>query len=246
MNTALPFLAAADAAQVAANSAADVATRTPDTFVTWLGAPWMLPEQADLLHWCRDMNPGAATLLVVAGVVYLLFGLYMFKWLVTLNAALVGAYVGSLIGRTGDAAVAGAFMGGFAAAVTTWPLMKYAITIMGGLFGALLGISVWRSAGLDPAYAWSGGLTGLIFFGMLSFLVFRVSVMTYTSLQGSVMLIFGILSLIYKSPDISSRLTDAMTFKPFILPAAIFIPAIAGLFYQSQAGAVDAEAGKKK
>lgn len=214
--------------------------------MAWLRAPWMLPEQADLLQWCRDMNPGAATLLVVAGVVYLLFGFYMFKWLVTLNAALVGAYIGSLIGRTGDAAVAGAFMGGFTAAAATWPLMKYAVTIMGGVFGALLGISIWRSTGLDPHYAWSGGLTGLIFFGMLSFLVFRVSVMSYTSLQGSVMLIFGILSLIYKSPDVAGRLTDAMTFKPFILPAAIFIPAICGMFYQAQSGAAEADAGKKK
>jgi len=234
------------AQNAAANAAAAVASRPSDTFMAWLRAPWMLPEQADLLQWCRDMNPGAATLLVVAGVVYLLFGFYMFKWLVTLNAALVGAYIGSLIGRTGDAAVAGAFMGGFTAAAATWPLMKYAVTIMGGVFGALLGISIWRSTGLDPHYAWSGGLTGLIFFGMLSFLVFRVSVMSYTSLQGSVMLIFGILSLIYKSPDVAGRLTDAMTFKPFILPAAIFIPAICGMFYQAQSGAAEADAGKKK
>jgi hypothetical protein len=243
VNTALFPLA--QTAQAAANSAADLATRPPETFLGWLRAPWLLPEQADLLHWCRDMNPGAATLLVVAGIVYLLFGWYMFKWLVTLNAALVGAYFGSLIGKSGDAAVAGAFMGGFGAAVATWPLMKYAVTIMGAMFGALLGISIWRSAGLDPAYAWSGGLTGLIFFGMLSFLVFRVSVMSYTSLQGSVMLIFGVLSLIYRSPDIGSRLTDAMTFKPFILPALIFIPAIAGMFYQSQSQTGEPEAKKK-
>jgi len=235
----------AQVTQTAANAAADLATQQPTSFLSWLRAPWLLPEQADLLIWCRDMNPGAATLLVVAGIVYLLFGLYMFKWLVTLNAALMGAYFGSLVGRTGDAAVACVFMGGFAAAVATWPLMKYAVTIMGAIFGALLGISIWRSAGLDPGYAWSGGLTGLIFFGMLSFLVFRVSVMSYTSLQGSVMLIFGIISLIYRSPDIGTRLTDAMPFKPFILPAAIFIPAIAGMFYQSQSGGGEVDAKKK-
>ncbi|MCS7032785.1 MAG: hypothetical protein NZ561_02190, partial [Phycisphaerae bacterium] len=150
-------------------------TNSPETLGGWLRSPWVLPEQTDLLHWCQTMNPGAAMLLVAAGVVYLLFGFYLFKWLVTLNAALVGAYLGSLVGQSGDAAIAGAFMGGFAAAAATWPLMNYAVTIMGGLFGALLGISLWRSVGLDPTYAWSGGLTGLIFFGMLSFLVFRVS-----------------------------------------------------------------------
>lgn len=237
------LLAAAEAAEAAANAGATVVQSSPESFGAWLRAPWLLPEQADLLHWCRDMNPGAATLLIGGGVIYLLFGLYLFKWLVTLNAAIVGAYLGSLIGRSGDAAVAGAFMGGFSAAAATWPLMKWAVTVMGGLFGALLGISVWRAVGLDPGYAWSGGLTGLVFFGMLSFVVFRLSVMTYTSLQGSVMLIFGVLSLIYKYPDFAGRVTEALTIKPFILPAAIFIPMICGMFYQAQA---PVEEGKKK
>lgn len=236
-------LAAAETTQAVANAGAAAVQSSPDTFSQWLRAPWLLPEQADLLHWCRDMNPGAATLLVAGGVIYLLFGLYLFKWLVTLNAALVGAYLGSLVGRSGDAAIAGAFMGGFSAAAATWPLMKWAVTVMGGLFGALLGISVWRAVGLAPDYAWSGGLTGLVFFGMLSFVVFRVSIMTYTSLQGAVMLIFGILSLVYKYPDFGARLTDALTFKPFILPAAIFIPAVCGMFYQAQ---LPAEADAKK
>jgi hypothetical protein len=244
------LLAAAEAAgqSAAANpeAASTAAAHAPTTLATWLKAPWMMPEQADLLVWCRDMNPGAATLLIGAGVVYLLFGLYLFKWLVTLNAAFVGAYLGSLIGRTGDAAIAGAFMGGFSAAAATWPLMKWAVTVMGGLFGALLGVSLWRAAGLDPHYAWSGGLTCLIFFGMLSFIVFRVSIMTYTSLQGSVMLIFGLISLIYKAPDIGTRLTDALTIKPFILPAAIFIPAICGMFYQAQGAATPEAEAKKK
>lgn len=216
-----------------------------ETLSTWLRSPWAFPAQTDLLQWCRDLNPGAATLLVAGGIVYLMFGLYLFKWLVTLNSALVGAYLGSLIGRTGDAAVAGAFMGGFACAAATWPLMKYAVTIMGGLFGALIGVSLWRSTGLDPNYAWSGGLTGLVFFGMMSFLVFRVSVMTYTSIQGAAMLIFGILSLIYQSPDMAGRLTDAVTFKPFILPAAVFIPTIAGMFYQSHSAGPEMDAKKK-
>lgn len=226
-----------------AQATTESGARHAPTLSGWLHQPWIMPEQTDLLQWCRDLNPGAATLLIVAGIVYLLFGFYLFKWLVTLNAALVGAYLGSLIGRSGDAAIAGAFLGGFAAAAATWPLMKWAVTVMGGLFGCLLGVSLWRASGLAPGYAWSGGLTGLIFFGMLSFIVFKLSVMTYTSLQGSVMLIFGILSLIFKSPDVSSRMADFVTVKPFILPAAIMIPMICGMFYQAQYGGPEAAAG---
>jgi hypothetical protein len=234
------FLLAAETASTTASPAAAIAAQNSPSLTGWLHAPWNLPEQANLLTWCREMNGGLAMLLICGGVVYLLFGFYFYKWLVTLNAAIVGAFLGSLVGKSGDAAIAGAFMGGFSAAALTWPLMKWAVTVMGGLFGALLGISLWKSAGLETQYAWSGGLTGLVFFGMGSFVVFRLSVMTYTSLQGSAMLIFGIISLLYKYPNAAARLTDALTFKPFILPAAIFIPMICGMFYQAQTPAEDA------
>ena len=40
------------------------------------------------MSWCQNMTPAAATLLVIFGLIYLLFGWYIFKILVTLNAAL--------------------------------------------------------------------------------------------------------------------------------------------------------------
>ena len=123
--------------------------------------------------------------------------------------------------------------------------MKYAVAFMGGVFGALLGASLWRAVGLEPYLSWAGAMTGLVLFGLLSFILFRGSVMMYMSLQGSVMLIFGILGLIYKYQDIAPKVTENMTLKPFLLPVAIFIPAVLGLIYQqTQFGELDA--AKKK
>jgi hypothetical protein len=191
-----------------------------------------MPGQGDLLDWCQNMSPGCATLLVLGGLVYLLFGWHAFKMLVTLNAALMGAYVGALLGQRGGNAVAGACVGGFVCAAIAFPLMKYAVALMGGIFGALLGASLWRTVGLEPHLAWAGAMSGLIGFGLLSFILFRGSVMMYTSLQGSVMLIFGLLGLIYKYQSVAPRLTEHITLKPFMLPIAIFIPALLGLIYQ--------------
>ncbi|HVT88368.1 MAG TPA: hypothetical protein VHD56_05915 [Tepidisphaeraceae bacterium] len=203
------------------------------------------PVQTDLLQWCQDMRPGEAAILVMAGVVYLLFGWYIFKALVTINAGLVGAFIGGRVGQHLGSFAAGACVGGVVAAAAAWPLMKYAVAVMGGLFGALLGASIWRAVGLDGNLAWAGALMGLIAFGMLSFIVFRASVIMYTSLQGSVMLIFGILGLIYKYPELAPKITANMQGQPGLLAMAIFFPMILGLIYQqTQLG--NPEGAKKK
>jgi hypothetical protein len=110
--------------------------------------------------------------------------------------------------------------------------MKYAVAIMGALFGAVLGVTLWRLSNLDPHFGWSGGMTGFVFFGLLSFLLFRECIMTYTSLQGSVMLVFGILALAFKYEEISGPLTHHFELRPFLLPMTIFIPTLCGFIYQ--------------
>jgi hypothetical protein len=97
---------------------------------------------------------------------------------------------------------------------------------------------------LDPTFAWSGALSGLILFGLLSFILFRGSVTMYMSLQGAAMLIFGLLGMVDKYEQVAPKITSAMTLKPFLLPMAIIIPAIIGMLYQQSDGA-SAAPGKK-
>jgi hypothetical protein len=115
---------------------------------------------------------------------------------------------------------------------------------MGGLYGALLGAALWHTAGLQGDFAWAGAMTGMVFFSMLSFILFRGSIMMYTSLQGSVMLVFGMLGLIFKYQDVAPKIVSAMSGRPSVLPIAIFAAAISGLIYQqSQYGGGAAPAG---
>ena len=73
---------------------------------------------------------------------------------------------------------------------------------------------------------------GLAGFGMISFIVFRGSVMMYTSLQGAFMMVFGILGLIYQYSDAAKQVTEHLKIQPVLLPASIFIPALLGLIFQ--------------
>jgi hypothetical protein len=178
------------------------------------------------------MGPGEACILVLLGVVYLMFGYSIFRGLITLNAMAAGAYLGALLGKGSNAVAAGALIGAILAAAVTFPLMKYAVMAMGGIFGAALGASLWRQANLPAELAWAGAMSGLIFFAMLSMILYRGSVILYTSLQGSVMLVFGILSLLYKYQSITGEVTDVFTKRAFLLPTVVLIPALVGLLYQ--------------
>jgi hypothetical protein len=201
-----------------------------ETFFSTVPTTW--PHTHDLLTWCQQMTPAVAAMLIIVGIVYLLFGYQIFKVLVLVNAAVVGAYFGAYLGKDGDAAMIAAVLCGVSAAAIAWPAMKYAVAIMGGIFGALLGASIWRGVNLDPELVWAGALVGLIGFGMLSFVLFRGSVMMYTSLQGAFMMVFGILGLIYQYSDAAREVSHHLRIEPVLLPAAVFIPALVGLIFQ--------------
>lgn len=212
-----------------------------ETFFANVPKTW--PEQTDLLTWCQQMTPGVAALLIILGIIYLLFGYQIFKGLVLVNAAVVGAYVGANLGGDGDPATVCAVVGAVAAAAIAWPTMKYAVALMGGFFGALLGASLWRTLILPPDLVWAGALVGLMSFGLLSFILFRGSVMMYTSLQGAFMMVFGILGLIYQYQQFAADVTKHLKLEPYWLPAAIFIPAVLGLIFQQHNTTLGATSG---
>lgn len=190
------------------------------------------PAQGDLLSICYKMGPGEAALFVIFGVVFLLFGINIFKFLVMLNAALAGAIVGGWIGEKGGNGPVGATVGAFVLAAFSWPMMKHAVAITGAVIGCVVGAAAWRVAGLPPQFFWAGAMCGAAVFGLMSFVLFRGCVMTYTSLQGSAMVVVGALALIFKYPELAPQITATMSAKQYILPMAVFIPALCGLIYQ--------------
>src|SRR3954465_4818643 len=109
------------------------ATSSSTSVPTFLTAPAHWPGQGDLLTGCQNMGPATACILVMGGIIYLLFGVQLFKWLITLNAALLGGAIGAYIGQRGDSTLVGAMVGAFSAGALAWPLMKYAVAIMGGV-----------------------------------------------------------------------------------------------------------------
>jgi hypothetical protein len=238
------FLLAASTA--ATGAAPTTGPTTAPALQTMLTLPGHWPGQTDVLNWCQSMPGAAAMVLLVLGVLYLLFSATGYQVLMLVNSAIAGAWAGAMIGSTANQTIAGACAGAVIAAAVAWPMMKWAVAVFGGLVGIILGMSTWRAFGLDIGYAWAGGLTGLVFFGMLTFILFRGSVMLFLSLQGAAMLVAGAMALLTKSPDVTPKLAQSLTASPIILPMAVFIPAVLGLIYQQSGGGGEAPAAKKK
>lgn len=233
MSTTLTSLLAATRAPQAAGAGVG-----PDLMAVPVPSHW--PAQRDLISWCQTLGPGVAALAIILGIVYLLFGFNLFRWLVVLNAACLGLAVGLMLGDKTGGKIPLGVVGAVLAGAVAWPTMKWAVAIMGGTFGALVGATVWRMVDLDPSYTWSGAMIGLVVFGLLCFILFRGCVMMYTSLQGAVMLIFGILSLLLKAQDLAPKLGTYLTGRPFLLPMAVFIPTVVGMMYQQAYGGAGA------
>lgn len=203
------------------------------------------PEQTDLLKFAQNMGPGLAALLIIMGIVYLLFGFQIYRILVLLNSAAVGFIIGAAIGDLKGASIPCAIAGGVLAGAISWPTTKYAVAVMGGLFGAMVAATLWRLLGQEPSFTWAGAMTGLVAGGLLCFIVFNGCVMAYMSLQGSTMLIFGLLGLLLKYQEIAPRVGDYLALKPFVLPLFVFIPTVLGTMFQQNGAAPPPVPAKK-
>jgi hypothetical protein len=214
-----------------------------DNSQTIISMPTQWPHQSDVLNFSQHVAPGVAALLVLAGVVYLLWGYSIFKVLVVLNAAALGAVLGAALGQKGDSAAIGGCLGALVLGAMAWPFMKHAIALMGGIYGGLLGGGIWQTFGLDPRLYWAGALVGLIAFGLLTFILFRGSIMMYTSLQGAFMLLTGVLGLAFKHAEVAPKVIHQASIQPILMPAAVLVPALIGVIYQ-QSTSTPAPAGK--
>jgi hypothetical protein len=187
-------------------------------------------SQSDFIGALEQVSLIPAMLLVASGVVYMLYGWKIFKMLVLINAVLLGAVIGSHLGgllKTPEMPLYMAIGIGALFAMLAWPTMRYAVSIMGGLAGCLLGYGVWQyiahaTSNLEMTrYGWAGALVGLVFLGLLAFIMFRVAVISWTAFQGAMMSVAG-----------QANVHSALVGNIHLLPLLVGVPAGIGFIYQ--------------
>lgn len=220
-------------------------------------------SRADTLARPQDLATNLQSMSIVWSVVFLAAGLtcmlngYKFYKTVTVIMGLaVGAFAGYYLGKQIQAAYIVAGCLGLLFAVGCWPLMKYAVAIFGGLAGAFIGANVWagiagllqdqsRAQAMAESY-WVGALIGLIFFGMLAFVLFKLSIVMFTSVSGSTIAVLGAVALLMQVPEWRQPVTDGLSVNPVVIPLMIVVPALIGLIVQQCQKEPIAAIGAKK
>ncbi|MBN1844712.1 MAG: hypothetical protein JW810_03445 [Sedimentisphaerales bacterium] len=188
----------------------------------------------DIWQFIADISWLEAVVFVAFGVIYLAYGWRVFKALVVINFAVLGMYLGIYLGGKLGSGLWGGIIGVCALGTLSYPFMRFGIAILGGMAGAVLGASFWRIIALPDPLIWAGALAGLVAGGLLAFSSYKTSIMLFTSLQGSMFVVIGMLALLNDYPNLGERLSVALNGHVFLLPALLVIPTFTGIFFQAR------------
>jgi len=197
----------------------------------------LLYDQVTGMHWLY------ALLLLSVGVVYMLYGWRIFRALVVISFGFLGMFLGMVAANTLSTYEHAVIWGGIAGmvlfAIIAIPLMKWCVSMLGAMAGGILTSGLWIAFSLSDTYLPAGFIVGFIAGGLISFIMLKISVMLFTSLSGSMIMITALLALLHHyDVHISSPptfYTDNLIFTyNWFLPVAVIVPTFAGMILQNK------------
>jgi hypothetical protein len=206
----------------------------------------LLTQPDRLLKMLADMPMVAASMMVVVGALCVLNGYRWHKWVVVILAFMAGLGLGHILSqRMGKSVVVAIALGVLFATIAT-PMLRWTVAIFGGLTGAFLGAHAWTLANASPSNAqWAGACMGFIAMALLSFVVFRLVVVAFTSIGGGAMVVLGSITLLMHVPAWQDGIRQALTSNQHLIPLLVTVAAVAGFVIQesrAREGTAEAEA----
>ncbi len=169
------------------------------------------------------------------GIVCLLYGWRIFKVLVALCFALIGLCAGLLLNEklvVGNGIWLG-LIGMVMMAGLSLPLMRWGVSALGAVAGGILAGGIWYAFVLPDKYIWAGALVGLIAGGMISFIVFKIAVVLFTSFGGGALIVTAVLAVLHTYFDPGQVKVLVFDYHWF-LPVALLVPTVVGIIVQNK------------
>ncbi len=231
---------------------------TPNVFenvIAIFSRPDTLAHPEDLLQSLQSMSVVWAVIFLTAGIVCLLQGYRIYRTVTVVLALAIGAFAGYRLGQQIHAEYIVAGCMAALTAVTCFRMMKYAVAIMGGLAGAFLSANAWTAiarlmnsgTGGSPAeqYYWICSVVGMIIGGMLAFILFKMSVVLFTSVSGATVAVLGGVALLLQVPGFSTEVYESVSAHPVVVPLLVLVPAVIGFILQESQADPDPVGGAK-
>jgi len=201
-----------------------------------------LAHPANLVPYLQSLSVVWAVVFLIAGLICLLNGYRVYQPIIVISGLILGILAGYWLGEKINASQIVAGCLGLLLAVACFPLMKYAVAALGALAGAFIGANTWtsvaaavgdaRSAEAAAQNYWVGALIGLLVFGMLAFIVFKLSIIMFTTISGSTLVVLGAMALLLQIPAWREGITQRISAHAAIVPLLVFVPAVIGLILQ--------------
>jgi hypothetical protein len=196
----------------------------------------MFWEQVTKLGWLQ------ALIAVSFGAVYLIYGWRIFKVLAVVSFGMVGLFLGmqlgQKIGSEPSSVMWGGIIGLIIMAVLSIPLMHWAVSLLGAAAGGVITSCIWYALGLPHQYILAGAVIGIVAGGMISFIVFKISVMLFTSLGGAILIITGLLALanLYEQHQVeNANFVYSLVYQyNWFMPAILIFTTFVGMVIQNR------------
>lgn len=189
-------------------------------------------EQISSLTWLQ------ALIAVSFGAVYLLYGWRVFKVLTVVCFGMLGLFAGMKFGEMTGSVLWGGIIGLLGLAALSVPLMRWAVSLLGAAAGGIVTSGIWFAFGLPQQYIWAGAIIGIVAGGMISFIVFKISVMLFTSMGGAVLIIVGFLALLRlyerNQPQPTSHVYTLVNGYDWFLPLVLIFTTAVGMIIQNK------------
>ena len=171
------------------------------------------------------------------GVVCLFYGWRVFKVLVVISFALLGAYLGvavtnKIVGLNNQ--FFGGMVGMVVLGVLSVPLMRWSVCVLGAAAGGIVTSGIWYASGLPERYILAGALIGMVAGGMISFIIFKIAVVLFSSMGGSALMVVGMLALLYRYMNTDGQIERLVCEQKWFMPVALMVPTIAGIILQNK------------
>lgn len=197
------------------------------------------PEE--LLAQLQQLPVMGAVAGLVIGLVVMVWGLRLYKIVVVFSAAGLGVMGGLRLGEWigwpwMTAGVAAVVLG-----VAAWPLLRLATAMLFGVAGAMIAGVIWMQIqhpvpppepASFPLSAWLVMVPTFAVLSLITAVFFNYAVTLYTSLQGAVMVLACVSSLVMKHDDLGAGFQETAARHRLLLPVIALVLSFIGTCVQ--------------